>query len=81
MTFPMEKVKQAVRFVISTAGLPDLDDALFNCWQVSSVFTDEERELLSLAQTIVSGTKDGFVKPEEFNVYDLAAEVARELDL
>jgi len=77
LTFPFERVRRAVEFVISTAGIPDLEDALFNCWQISTVLTKEERELLSLVQMIVSGMKDGFVRPEDFDIYKLAEEIAR----
>jgi len=80
LSFPFEKVKRAVEFVITTAGVGDLDDALFNCWQISAIFSEEERELLSLAQTIVSGTKDGFIRPEDFDVYKLAREIAGSIE-
>jgi len=79
--FPIAKVREAVRFVLETVGIPDLDDALFNCWQIAGTFGERERELLSLVHTVVAGTKDGYVRPEEFDVYALAEEVAGEIGL
>jgi len=81
LRFPVSKVREAVRFVLEVVGIPDLDDALFNCWQIAGTLSDREKELLSLAQTIVSGTKDGYVKPEEFDVYKVAEEIALEIGL
>jgi len=81
LSFPFQKVKEAVRFVLSTVGIRDLDDALVNCWQLSVTFSEREREMLSVVQTIVSGTKDGYVRPEDFDIYGLARVVADELAL
>jgi hypothetical protein len=79
LTFPVEEIKEALRFIFRTVKIDDLDDALVNCWQISGALSERERKMLSMVQTIVSGTKDGHVKPEDFDVYKLARKVAAEV--
>ena len=78
LVYPVKDVKKYVKFILLKVGIPDLEDALFNCWQISASLSEEERKMLAVVQTIVSATKDGYIKPEDFDIFRLAGEVAAE---
>lgn len=69
LTYPIEEIEKALKFLKTVAPTPDLDTSLEVAWSLCRNFDEKQKDYLSLIQTIVSATRDGLVKPEEFDVY------------
>jgi len=71
LIYKQEEVLKALNWLKTKVRTDDLDLALEVAWGLCSSFTQTEKNYLSTIQTIVTATKDGTIRPEDFDVYGL----------
>jgi len=69
LVYDVKLVRRALSFLKQFTKREALEEALEVAWCLSRRLGEEERRFLSVVQTIYDATKDGIVKPPEFDVF------------
>jgi len=77
LSYPVERAEEALSFLYEKSGKTELEEALEVCWSLCRDFSAREREDLTIIQTILSAERDGYVKPPNFNIYEMWERINR----